>query len=380
MALTVRNIRMRIETEDPMYYGQKKLKIQGRDLMHLPKAIFKLMELEVLDLSPEREACLDFKLSSLPAEIGKLLNLTTLLLDTNELLQVPVEITLLTNLERLTLSNNHLSELPNGMRRLKKLTSLHLANNKFSKFPAEVCEITTLVFLDFSDNLLRTLPSAISKLTNLETLLLFINQLTRLPDSIVDLTNLRCLWLGNNHIRALPKGFGRLEKLDWKERYTSSTLDGNPLDNPPLEICRMGPEAIEQFQSGRYNSDAEKPKSKEQTKVERRNMSRLVSRDSSKSIQNSDGLQHNKSKSKHQGPVSNVETDRQQSREEIKGDRKEKGRLMSRDSSNSINSNGSETNKPKGRPHADDSEYSSPVSEKNVSDIYSQKIPERRRK
>lgn len=142
----------------------------------------------------------------------------------------------------------------------------------------------------------------------------------------------------------------------------------------------MGPEAIEQFQSGRYNTDAEKPKSKEETKLERRNMSRLVSRDSSKSIQNNDGVEQNKSKSKHQGAVSNFETDSQQSREEIKGDRREKGRLMSRDSSNSINSNGGEMNKPKGRPHADDSEYSSPMSEKNVNDIYSQNAQERRRK
>lgn len=54
-ALTMRNIRMRIETEDPLYYGQKKLKMQGRDLVNLPKAVFKIMELEVngLDFSEE---------------------------------------------------------------------------------------------------------------------------------------------------------------------------------------------------------------------------------------------------------------------------------------------------------------------------------------
>ncbi|KAH9499853.1 hypothetical protein Btru_076770, partial [Bulinus truncatus] len=154
-SLTMKNIRMRIETEDPLYPGQKKLKLQGRDLVNLPKAVFKIMELEVLDLSPEREACLDFKLQILPAEIGKLLNLTTLILDTNELLEVPVEITLLTNLERLALSNNHLSELPNGIKRLKKLTSVHLANNKFQNFPNELCEIQSIVFLDISDNLLK---------------------------------------------------------------------------------------------------------------------------------------------------------------------------------------------------------------------------------
>ncbi|GFO22285.1 malignant fibrous histiocytoma-amplified sequence 1-like protein [Plakobranchus ocellatus] len=261
--LTLRNIRMRIETEDPLYFGQKKLKLQGRDLLHLPKAVFKLMELEVLDLSPEREACLDYKLAMVPADIGKLLNLTTLMLDTNDLLQVPAEITLLTNLERLALSNNHLSELPNGIRHLKNLSSLHLANNKFEIFPDEICDITSLKFLDFCDNLIQVLPRTICKLTQLETLLLFINHLSKLPDTIVQMEELRCLWLGNNNIRVLPKGFGYLTKLDWRDRYTSSTLDGNPLISPPLEICRMGPEAIERFQGVGPNIDAKKQASKE---------------------------------------------------------------------------------------------------------------------
>lgn len=262
-ALTLRNMRMRIETEDPLYFGQKKLKLQGRDLLHLPKAVFKLMDLEVLDLSPEREACLDYKLTMVPSDIGKLLNLSTLMLDTNDLLQVPAEITLLTNLERLALSNNHLSELPSGFPRLKNLHSLHLANNKFEIFPEEICDITSLVFLDFCDNLIKALPKKISNLTKLETLLLFINRLNKLPDTIVKMVELRILWLGNNNIRVLPKGFGYLTKLDWRDRYTSSTLDGNPLISPPLEICRMGPEAIERFQGVGPNIDAKKQAEKE---------------------------------------------------------------------------------------------------------------------
>ncbi|BFY99473.1 hypothetical protein BsWGS_02513 [Bradybaena similaris] len=257
-SISLRNIRLLVETDDPMHFGQKKLKVRGRDLVHLSKDVFKLMDLEVLDLSPERESCLDYKLPMLPRDVGKLICLTTLLLDTNELLQVPVEITLLANLERLTLSNNKLTELPKGFKRLKKLTSLHLANNKLEKFPLEVCDIVSLVFLDASDNLIKILPKKISMLTNLETLLLFINQLTRLPDTIVNLRALRCLWLGNNSISALPMGFGYLSKLDWKDRYTSSTLDGNPLANPPLDICKLGPEAIERFQGVGPNIDAEK--------------------------------------------------------------------------------------------------------------------------
>ncbi|XP_012938640.1 ras suppressor protein 1 [Aplysia californica] len=256
--LSLKSIRMRIETEDPLYFGQKKLKMQGRDLLHLPKAVFKLMELEVLDLSPEREACLDYKLTVLPADIGKLLNLTTLILDTNELLEVPAEITFLTNLERLALSNNYLTTLPAGFKRLNKMRSLHMANNEFEKIPLEICDLPQLTFLDMCDNNIKMLPKKINKLKKLETLLLFINQLTKLPDTIVQLTELRCLWLGNNRLRVLPKGFGYLAKLDWRDRYTSSALDGNPLVSPPIETCRMGPEAIERFQGVGPNIDAEK--------------------------------------------------------------------------------------------------------------------------
>ena len=45
----------------------------------------------------------------------------------------------------------------------------------------------------------------------------------------------------------LPSNFGQLEQLDWSQRYTSSALDGNPLIHPPLEICRMGAQAIDRY-------------------------------------------------------------------------------------------------------------------------------------
>ena len=96
-------------------------------------------------------------------------------------------------------------------------------------------------------SLLQVLPAQINRLENLQTLLLFINQLTKLPDSLCTMKELRCLWVGNNQIRALPKNFGHLVNLDWGHRYTSSALDGNPLIHPPLEICRMGPQAIDRY-------------------------------------------------------------------------------------------------------------------------------------
>ena len=40
--------------------------MRGKDLANLSGALFNLLELEVVDLSPEREACLDYKLTQVP--------------------------------------------------------------------------------------------------------------------------------------------------------------------------------------------------------------------------------------------------------------------------------------------------------------------------
>ncbi|XP_060080726.1 malignant fibrous histiocytoma-amplified sequence 1 homolog [Ylistrum balloti] len=243
----IRELRMRIETEDPLFYGLKKLKMRGRDLANIPPALFHLQELEVLDLSPERESCLTFRLMFVPRTICKLVNLKVLVLDTNELDEIPLEVTKLINIERLALSNNQLSWLPEGFNKLKKLKSLHLANNEFEEFPMQLCEIDGLEFLDLCDNKLHVLPAEISRLSELHTLLLFFNRLEALPETICEMTYLNCLWIGNNLIKQLPRAFGNLKYLDWGVRYTSSTLDGNPLVSPPIEICRMGPGAIEKY-------------------------------------------------------------------------------------------------------------------------------------
>lgn len=243
----IRTFRLRIDTDDPLFRGKKKLKMTGRELGDIPKVIFQIHELEILDLSPERESCLNYKLLAVPRAISKLTNLNVLILDTNELTELPEEICQLVNLESMALSNNLLESLPVGFDNLQKLRSLHMANNQFHDFPMDLCQLENLEFLDMSDNELSMIPESISNLKNLHTLLLFLNKLSALPESISELKELHCLWIGNNNISRLPQNFGQLTNLDWDERYTSSVLDGNPLTYPPLEICRQGVQAIDRF-------------------------------------------------------------------------------------------------------------------------------------
>ena len=241
-------LQMRKSLEDPIYRGMWKIKLRGKELKKVPKEVYLMTELEVLDMSPERESCLYYQLRDISPSLGRLVNLRVLMLDTNELVDLPDEICLLSHLERLSLSNNHFSELPENFGRLQSLESLHVSNNEFIVFPLQLCELENLRFLDMSDNDIVRLPPTINKLESLETLLLFHNVLTALPNEICDLKQLRTLWIGDNQITSLPRDFGELKYLDWGQGHTSSSaLEGNPLITPPIDVCREGVMLIAQF-------------------------------------------------------------------------------------------------------------------------------------
>ena len=244
----LKRLRMRIDTEDPMYPRMKKLKIKGKELIDLPLEVFGLTELEVLDLSPERESCINYRLTQVPIHIRLLQGLRALMLDTNELDRIPPEVCLLVKLERLSLSNNNLRELPENIGGLRNLRSLHLANNRISQLPKSITDLRSLQFLDVGSNRLESLPPDISKLHNLESLVVVFNHLKDLPDSLCEIASLHMVWVGYNRISRLPRQFGKLINLDWGFRHTSSmALDGNPMRDPPPEICLQGVNAISEY-------------------------------------------------------------------------------------------------------------------------------------
>lgn len=257
----LRNIQFQVIKDDPIYPGMRKLKLRGRDLEHMPHEVFTMTDIEVLDLSPEREACLFYQLTEVPTAISKLFNLKVLMLDTNDLLELPIEICKLPQLERLSLSNNHLQNLPSEFSNLAKLRSLHLSNNELVTIPDAVLKLQELEFLDISDNEITDIPVNVSSLANLNSLLLFFNKLSALPDAICDLVELRCLWIGGNNIEKLPRNFGKLKHLDWGisgHHTVSAAIGGNPLREPPPEVCLRGVYAISEYfasRSGKAKTD-----------------------------------------------------------------------------------------------------------------------------
>lgn len=243
-----KHTRLRLHTEnDPCYENGRLLQLKGRLIKPVPPDLFSLIELTTLDMSASRESNLDYLLDRLPVELICLKNLRCLHIDVNNISLIPTELGDLVNLEKLTLTNNKLTCLPSSFTKLKKLTSLHLANNSFEHFPIVICSLTNLKFLDFSNNQLTILPDQIGDLKYLEILLLFNNLLEGIPDTLCDLKNLKTLWLGDNFIRKLPQAICNLKNLDWEHSQLSSNVNGNPLVDPPLDVCNKGVKAIASY-------------------------------------------------------------------------------------------------------------------------------------
>lgn len=208
------------------------------------------IDFEVLDLTAERQSGLNLPIIHLPIDLFNFKQLRRLHLDCNQIRTLPDKLgENLVNLQVLTVSSNNLQYLPDTLENLNKLQSLHLSNNKFKYFPLVVCRIESLKFLDLSTNEIEDVSTEIGEMKNLETLLLFQNRLKILPESIGRLAKLRTLWLGNNKLTHLPKEISMLNSLEWDNQSfaLSTNLEGNPLVEPPFEVCSKGIQAIKEY-------------------------------------------------------------------------------------------------------------------------------------
>ena len=160
------------------------LSLAKSNLTSIPKEVFEMKQLRVLDLSWNKQ------LTSLPPEIGNL-----------------------ENLEYLDCSGCSLRNLPKELGKLKKLKSLSFWNNWIGELPAEIGNLENLENLTLENCTLKTLPKEISKLKKLKKLNLSFNHGIRLPDEIGELENLETLCLSNCNLTKLPNWIGRLKNL-----------------------------------------------------------------------------------------------------------------------------------------------------------------------
>lgn len=149
----------------------------------------------------------------LPDSIGKLNNLTEIILSNNRIVTLPMSIKGFSKLKKLDIHANQLMNLPDSIGELSSLTDLDLHGNRLQTLPASVGKLSQLVSLDLSSNRLLSLPESVGQLSNLKRLSIETNEIEELPYTIgqcVALTELRADY---NKLKALPEAVGKLESL-----------------------------------------------------------------------------------------------------------------------------------------------------------------------
>ncbi|XP_078611549.1 uncharacterized protein LOC144881986 [Branchiostoma floridae x Branchiostoma japonicum] len=211
------------------------LDLTGKDLDQIPQTVLQYTDLEVLKLSFNN-------LKTLPKGISRLTKLKYLWLDFNQFEEFPEVVCELTSLEHLYLSQNKLRHVSPRIRQLQNLKVLFLHKNKLTTLPNEIFLIISLLDLHISENQIGELPEDIGRLENLTMLRGWENQIRYLPDSVCRLKKLKCIDFAMNQLQVLPDGFGAA--LSGAE----VSLYGNPLVQPPFEVCSEGVKAIADYQ------------------------------------------------------------------------------------------------------------------------------------
>lgn len=105
--------------------------IESCNIDEIPKDVFKLSHLKILDARNNR-------IKTLQKEIGDLRSLEILDLRNNNLREIPLEISFLNKLEEINLQNNKITELPPQILNLSKLARINIDGNPLTKPPIEV--------------------------------------------------------------------------------------------------------------------------------------------------------------------------------------------------------------------------------------------------
>jgi len=176
-------------------YGQQQWDANGR--------------LTSLDLSYNENVVVptscNFRLRTLPDNIGNLSALKKLSLINNEITSLPESITNLDSLKQLLLESNQLTSLPENFGKLTNLKELNLSSNQIEQLPMTIGNLILLEKLWASNNQLADLPESIANLSKLQWLYLNNNNLTSLPESIANLESLIIFNVDDNNLFSLPE-------------------------------------------------------------------------------------------------------------------------------------------------------------------------------
>lgn len=172
----------------------------------LDSHIFELDSLNYLNIS-------DTKLENVPDEIGKLVNLQSLVLHSNKLEVFNENICKLPKLKVLDLSKNQLKSVPESLGQMTQLVTLNLSQNLLETFP-EMTKTVKLTDLHLHNNKLTSFPNICSnELTNFFELNIKANEIEAVPADINKLQSLKVLDMSSNKIKSLPGELADCTKL-----------------------------------------------------------------------------------------------------------------------------------------------------------------------
>jgi Leucine-rich repeat (LRR) protein len=213
--------------------------LSGNIIASLPASFNKLSNLVYLDLSWN-------KLESFPKAVLGLSKLQYLDLALNHVILIPDELVNLSELKYLNLQGDFfvnyklkINNLPANLGKLTKLETLVLSDNVIEVLPESIGQCKQLKKLDLKDNLFAKLPASFGDLSNLQHLDLKANELKSLPLSFSNLKGLEYLNLSfnfnieSNAAAALIGELGNLKTLNITDSYFTQAAVEDLLDTLP---------------------------------------------------------------------------------------------------------------------------------------------------
>ncbi|OLS16529.1 MAG: hypothetical protein HeimC3_53710 [Candidatus Heimdallarchaeota archaeon LC_3] len=172
----------------------ERLVLHDCNMSILPESITELEFLRDLEILSDREVIDNSSeecLTKPPKNLGNLVNLEILSIESTELNELPGNLSNLRKLKILYLSDNNLNNLPKSIGELEKLEKIGLSGNKLSNFPKSFFNLTALKSLSMARNNFSELPPEISQLLRLEEINLLDNPWTSFPKEIAEIPFLK---------------------------------------------------------------------------------------------------------------------------------------------------------------------------------------------
>ncbi|XP_035662392.1 uncharacterized protein LOC118406448 [Branchiostoma floridae] len=207
--------------------NEKELDLSGKSLNEIPPAVFRIKELEILDVS-------DNPLGSIPADIASLPNLKEMRVAGCPITEISGTISQCKYLSRMDFSRNPsiaAVTLPTTMEQLRYLEHVVLCKCNLKSLPGNLTVLDKVKTLDLSTNGLTTLPDDMSGMRQLKILVLNNNAFERIPGSIKSLGCLEILEMKNNKLKNRQRDLQlnvprKLKILDMEDNSSLCFLPG----------------------------------------------------------------------------------------------------------------------------------------------------------